>query len=75
MSEFCKCGSIMINGSCTNKSCSNKSVNAAPPRKKTSSTRSITKTPVVKAERKSTKIPRASKCITYKLSDLPKEED
>jgi hypothetical protein len=71
MAEYCKCGSIMIDGSCTHKSCSNKLVKASPSRAKKVST----KTPVVKAEVKSTKVRRASKCITYNINDLIKKEE
>jgi len=71
MTEFCKCGSMMINGSCTRKNCSNKIVKASPSRAKAAST----KTPVVKTELKSTKVRRASKCITYNINDLLKKEE
>jgi len=72
MSEFCACGSIMINGSCTNKSCSNKLEKVSIKKVKTASV----KTPAVKKEPKTTRVTRASKCITYNLNDLPppKEE-
>ena len=73
MTEFCNCGSIMINGSCTNKSCSNKLEKVTPLKKKRAA--SAKTTTAVKTERKVTKVPRASKCITYKLSDLQPKED
>lgn len=75
MAEFCKCGSVMISGNCTNKNCGFK-VNKVTPVKpgKTISNKTAAaakpKTPT-----KSTKVPRASKCITYKLSDLPPKEE
>ncbi len=76
MSEYCKCGSIMIDGSCTRKNCSNKLVPVKPSRvKKTDVKSSVVKTPVIKTERKSTRVSRNSKCITYKLSDLPPKEE
>ncbi|HEY5583812.1 MAG TPA: hypothetical protein VIK78_04890 [Ruminiclostridium sp.] len=71
MAEFCKCGSIMISGSCTNKSCSNKLVKVSTPKVKAASA----KTPAVKKEAKSTRVTRASKCITYNLNDLPPKEE
>ncbi|MDF2988596.1 MAG: hypothetical protein K0R50_4106 [Eubacterium sp.] len=65
----------MISGNCTNKNCSNKVVKAAKtaaPAKinKTGRTRITVDNPV----QKSTKIPRASKCITYHISELPPKE-
>ncbi|MHB8064233.1 MAG: hypothetical protein ACYDG2_16650 [Ruminiclostridium sp.] len=74
MAEYCKCGSIMIDGSCTHKSCSNKLVKASSSRAKTAKVAS-TKTPAVKTELKSTKVRRASKCITYNINDLLKKEE
>jgi hypothetical protein len=72
MSEFCKCGSIIINGSCTNKSCSNKS--EISPKARSVRAKASPKTlPVNKNT--STRVPRASKCITYSINDLPKTED
>jgi len=63
----------MINGSCTRKNCSNKIVKASPSRAKAASTSA--KTAVVKTEPKSTKVRRASKCITYNINDLLKKEE
>jgi len=71
MAEYCKCGSIMIDGSCTHKSCSNKLEKASPSRVKKASA----KTPAVKTELKSTKVRRSSKCITYNISELPPKEE
>lgn len=71
MAEFCKCGSVMISGSCTNKRCSNKLV--VPPKvkrvaaPKTAAIRATTP----KAETKIPKVPKASKCISYHISELP----
>jgi hypothetical protein len=76
MSEFCKCGSIMINGSCTRKSCSNKLEKTPSSRARTVSAKTAsTKTPAVKSELKSTNVRRASKCITYNISELPPKEE
>ncbi|QNU68521.1 hypothetical protein EHE19_009025 [Ruminiclostridium herbifermentans] len=78
MLEYCKCGSLMINGSCTHKGCSNNLTSTLSKTKKTRTKAStITKATksAVNSAVKSTKVPRASKCITYKLSDLsPLEE-
>ncbi len=78
MLEYCKCGSLMINGSCTHKGCGNNlastSSKAKKTRTKTSTITSAAKSAVNTAV-KSTKVPRASKCITYKLSDLPPIEE
>lgn len=71
MAEFCSCGSIMINGECTNKNCSNK------PASKVSKSRTTSRkaSGQQKTEPKSTKTRRASKCITYNLYDLQKKEE
>jgi len=71
MAEFCKCGSLMIDGNCSNKKCSNKEIKSSPAKiKKTAAT----KTEVVKTTTKNTRVPRASKCITYKIGELPPDE-
>ncbi len=72
MLEYCQCGSIMVQGSCTNKHCSNRAEKV--PVKKARSTTSV-KAPVIKAEPKNSKVRRASKCITYNIKDLPKAEE
>lgn len=71
MAEFCKCGSLMIGGRCTNKSCGIKTQDRqapekAPPGKKAARAE--------KAPAKSTKTKRASKCITYNLYDIQDEK-
>ncbi len=69
--EFCKCGSFIINGNCSNKNCSNREIKISPAKvKKTTST----KTTAVKAIAKNTRVSRASKCITYKIGELPPTE-
>ncbi len=78
MTEFCNCGSIMINGSCTNKNCSNKlaktpTAKSRQPRKPSTAKTSISAP--LKAEPKATKIKRASKCITHNLYDLDKSQE
>lgn len=77
MLEYCKCGSLMINGSCTHKGCINNIATvskAKTTRAKASTIKTAARTQVT-TKTKSTKIPRASKCITYKLSDLPPIEE
>jgi hypothetical protein len=78
MLEYCKCGSLMINGSCTHTGCCNNLTSTVSKAKKTrTKASSITKAAksAVSTAVKSTKVPRASKCITYKLSDLPPIEE
>ncbi|HQA57703.1 MAG TPA: hypothetical protein PK033_07475 [Acetivibrio sp.] len=66
MAEFCNCGSLMINGSCTNKNCNNR-VSA----KHASSAKRVEKEKASeKKSPSSTRTRRASKCITYNLKDL-----
>ncbi|NTV89377.1 MAG: hypothetical protein HGA22_03295 [Clostridiales bacterium] len=99
MAEFCKCGSLVINGICTNKKCSSdefkapaaktgRSASAKAASAKAASAKAASAkadsasesdsetdptlvTATVKNAVKSTKTPRASKCITYKIGDLP----
>lgn len=76
--EFCKCGSVMINGSCTNKNCSNKQQKAPKLKeKKEGSSKSAVsaKEDIPRPASKNTKVPRASKCITYPISELYKKEE
>lgn len=75
--EFCKCGSVMNNGSCTNKNCSNKLGKASPSKtKKAGVNKAAAGGPaVVKTVAKNTKVPRASKCITYHISELNQREE
>lgn len=77
MAEFCNCGSLMINGSCTNKNCSNK-LAKAPAKPRQPRKASVAKSSIstgVKAEPKATKIRRASKCVTYNLYDVDKSQE
>ena len=73
MAEFCKCGSLVIGGRCTNKSCSLKTLDKQAPvkavKKASATSAAAAKTPV-----KSTKTRRASKCITYNLYETKSEE-
>lgn len=75
MSEFCKCGSIMISGSCTNKNCSNKLVKPSSKTKSRAVKSTTVKSTTIKAETKATNSRRASKCITYNINDLIKTEE
>ncbi|OPX42685.1 hypothetical protein CLHUN_35070 [Ruminiclostridium hungatei] len=76
MAEFCVCGSVKINGSCTNKNCSsNKVEKAAAKTNKTGRIRAAKPAAEEKpASKTTTKVPRASKCITYHISELPLKE-
>lgn len=69
MAEFCKCGSLVISGRCTNKGCSMKTLDKQVPVKTVKKSAAAKKTPV-----KSTKVRRASKCITYNLYETNSEE-
>ena len=70
MAEFCTCGSIVLNSHCTNKNCSNKAS------AKSSTTKASKKAAgTVTKEAKPVKTKRASKCITYNLYDINKEEE
>lgn len=70
MAEFCKCGSLVIGGRCTNKSCTFKSADKPVPEKPAAKKAATAEKPVVKSSR--TK--RASKCITYNLYETKSEE-
>ena len=71
LAEFCKCGSLVINGRCTNKSCAARTQDKLAPVKATAAKKSHSgeKVPV-----KSTKTRRSSKCITYNLYETQNEE-
>jgi len=76
MAEFCKCGSVMINGSCTNKRCSNRIDKAASTTKvgRTGRIKTVRGTTAEKTAKNSNKVVKASKCITYHISELPPNE-
>lgn len=70
MAEFCECGSLMIDGRCTNKNCVHRGdVKAdAKSRKSSSRTKSAAKaTDTEKVAAKRSNPRKASKCITYNL--------
>jgi len=71
--EFCKCGSLILNGHCSNKGCAfvNKdSVSVAASHKKTrTKTKSTTKSSI-----KSSNPRMSSKCITYNLYEINENE-
>jgi len=77
--QFCKCGSIIINGKCSNKSCK-EAINAPIGTKKAESEKKKNQSPPA-AEKPDTeknkpaKKRRASKCITYSLEELEKREN
>ena len=71
LADFCTCGSIIINGHCTNKSCINKAQG------KTATAKAARKTSKESTEAKALKPVRtrkSSKCITYNLNDIKEEE-
>lgn len=69
MAEFCKCGSLVISGRCTNKGCSLKTLDKQIPVK------TVRKSAAEKTPAKSTKTRRSSKCITYNLYEPKSEEE
>lgn len=69
MAEFCKCGSLVIGGRCTNKSCSEKGPEKPAPARTAKKAAASEKNPA-----KTTKTRRASKCITYNLYETGSEE-
>ncbi|EGD48615.1 hypothetical protein Cpap_3037 [Ruminiclostridium papyrosolvens DSM 2782] len=76
MVEFCKCGSMIINGSCSNKHCStNLGKLLQAKAKKAGRAKATATAAVMSTTPKVSKVPKASKCITYHISELqPKEE-
>ncbi len=67
MAEFCTCGSLMIEGSCTNKNCVNK-VGKSTTAKKTRAKKDPSE-----AKPKTTRTRKSSKCITYNLYETKEE--
>ncbi len=67
MTEFCTCGSMLINGVCSNKRCPG-SVTVKPAKARSSKAGTAKKAAVPKTRK-------ASKCITYNLYDLEDRED
>lgn len=74
LAEFCECGSLVIDGRCSNKNCTLRA--AANPATVVKTARG--RTPGKKADAvKQTRAPnprRASKCITYNLNDITDRE-
>lgn len=80
MPEFCNCGSIVINGSCTNKACPNyakqTSSKSSKQKKAVSSELNINANSVSSIKNEKKKDPRrASKCITYNIYNLQKTKN
>ena len=73
LAEFCSCGSIMISGRCTNKNCDMRHEQKPGTPVKASASRKATATS--KTDAKPAKTRRASKCITYNIKDLQKDEE
>lgn len=70
MVEFCTCGSLIINDSCTNKNCSNRPA-SKPATKKSTKAVGVN---VVKKAVTPLKKRKSSKCITYNLNDLDNKD-
>ncbi|WP_024834105.1 hypothetical protein [Ruminiclostridium josui] len=78
MVEFCKCGSMIINGSCSNKHCStNLGKLLQAKAKRTGSAKAVKAAAMINKNTapKITRTPKASKCITYHISELQTKED
>ncbi|HEY9061856.1 MAG TPA: hypothetical protein VIO64_15320 [Pseudobacteroides sp.] len=73
MSEFCKCGSLMLSGNCTNKNCTFRTI-SKPSSPKQSSRSKAASSDISAKEKKPPRVRRASKCITYNLYDINNEE-
>lgn len=85
MTEFCECGSLIIDGSCSNKNCVNSKLKTKKTRTRAKTTATATgikkaaptKKVALKAEvleKKVASTRRASKCIVYNLKDLKKDK-
>jgi len=72
LSEFCKCGSLMISGNCTNKHCTFRTMSKPSSPKQSSRSKSASSDSSTK-EKKTSRVRRASKCITYNLHDIKGE--
>ncbi|MCR4436386.1 MAG: hypothetical protein QHH06_11005 [Clostridiales bacterium] len=70
MAEFCTCGSIIIDGHCTNKNCTFKAAAKSSAPKPASRKQASPE----KKEAKPARTKRASKCITYNLYEIKEEE-
>lgn len=74
MAEFCKCGSIVIDGKCTNKNCAVHKASATAGKEKSLSGGSKSKASLSEGTQPAAKkTRRASKCIVYNLYDKPEE--
>ncbi len=70
MADFCTCGSLIIEGHCTNKNCTDKASKSTQTK---TGKRKVTA--AGKSEAKPAKTRKSSKCITYNLYDTEKEEE
>lgn len=74
MAEFCKCGSLVIGGRCSNKGCTFRSPDR-PASDRQIPVKAVKKSAAAeKTPSKGTKTRRASKCITYNLYETKSEE-
>jgi len=70
VAEFCTCGSLMLDGSCTNKNCSNRS---AGKQSAASIKKAQAKKQTAEAKPKTNRVRKSSKCITYNLYEAKEE--
>ncbi len=77
MAEFCECGSLKINGRCSNKSCKlGGNTSAASARKTAAGPGASGKAKVPKTSAPKKADPRrASKVVTYNLYDIKKDSE
>lgn len=72
MAQFCTCGSLVIDDKCTNKNC--KLTISTKSRSSTKKRVAAKKNNTAEEKPKTTRIRRASKCITYNLNDKKEKE-
>lgn len=77
MPEFCSCGSIIINGNCSNRNCALRAAGKPESGKKAAKKTSAAKATQMKAVKaaRAANPRRASKCITYNLYDKKEKEE
>ncbi len=75
LAEFCTCGSLKINSQCTNKNCSLGEVIKSPTAKGSRAKTTRAKKSDEQKASKDSSARKASKCVTYSLSDLEEKEN
>lgn len=79
MLEFCTCGSLIINGKCSNKNCEYRVEEQTKPiktvKRKASTAKNASMDSTSKKSNSTTSSRRNSKCITYSLEELEKRKE